>query len=141
MHILGIQRGIAHAAGGIDVTVFAHVLEQHVIARAPVEAIGLVRALGRTIGIAGLAAGRIIDYAPGMKAVVALVRAHDPEPVDQHADALLKSVSVKAIVAGSGLEPDQAADALGFVQALARAGLAVRRILIDDRDFRLGAVG
>ncbi len=131
VRVVGIERGILQAARRIDVARLADVLEQHVIAGAPVEAVSLFAALGRAIGVAGLAARRVVDDAPRPEAVVALVGTQHAVPVDQHADALLERVGVEARVAGGGLEPDQPSDAFRFVQAFARAGFEVRGILID----------
>jgi hypothetical protein len=131
MRIVGVERRILQAAGGVDVARLADVLEQHVVTGAPVEAVGFLDRLRRAVGIAGLAAGRVVDDSPGPEAIIALVGAQDAEPVDQHADALLEGIGMKAVVAGSGLEPDQPPDAFGLVQTLAGAGLAVGRILID----------
>jgi hypothetical protein len=74
MRIVGVQRRILQAAGGIYVARFADLLEQHVVTGAPVETVGLVDRAGRAVGLAGLAAGRIVDDAPGAEAVAALVR-------------------------------------------------------------------
>src|SRR6186713_735421 len=95
MRIAGIDRGVLEPARRIDIAGLAHVLEQHVVAGTPVEAESLARALSGAIGVAGLAARRIVDDAPSRKAVVALVRAQHSIPVDQHADALLERVGVE----------------------------------------------
>ncbi len=129
--IIGVEGGVLEAAGRVDVTGLADVLEQHIVARAPVETVGLLGRLRRAFGIAGLAAGRVIDDAPGPEAVVALVGAQDAVPVDEDADALLEGVGVETLVAAGRLEPDQPADAFRFVQPLAGAGFMVRGVLID----------
>jgi hypothetical protein len=135
VRVVRVERGILEAAGRVDVAGLADVFEQHVVARAPVEAIGFIGRLGRAVGVARLAAGRVVDDAPGPEAVVALVGTQDAEPVDEHADALLEGVGVETVVAGRGLEPDQPADAFGFVEPFAGAGLVVGRVLIDGRNF------
>jgi hypothetical protein len=61
-----------------------------------------------------------------------LVGAQHAEPVHQHADPLLEGVGVEALVAAGGLEPDQAADAFGFVEAFAGTGFPVGQVLVLD---------
>ena len=129
--IIGVKGGILEAAGRVDITRLADVLEQHVVAGAPVETVGLLGRLRRAFGIAGLAACRVVDDAPGPEAVVALVGAQDAVPVDEDANALLEGVGVEPFVAAGRLEPDQPADAFRFVQPLAGTGLMVRGVLID----------
>ena len=136
MRVGGVEAGVLQPAGRIDVPLLADELQQHLVARAPVEAIGLVRDFAGQFGVAGLAAGRVVDDAPGLEAVVALVGAQHAVPVDQDPDALLERVGVEALVAAGGLEPDQSPDAFGLVQSLARAGFEVGRVLIHGGRFR-----
>jgi hypothetical protein len=141
VRVVGVERGVLEAAGRVDIAVLADVFEQHVVARAPVETVGFVGRLGRAVGIARLAAGGVVDDAPGPEAVVALVGAQHAEPVDEDADALLEGVGVETLVAAGGLEPDQAPDAFRLVQPLAGAGLEVGGVLIDAGGFRNGLAG
>ena len=135
MRVVRVEGGILEAAGRVDVAGLADVFQQHFVAGAPVETVGFLGRAGRAVGRAGLAAGRVVDDAPGPEAVVALVGAQDAEPVDQHADALLEGVGVEAVVAGGGLEPDQAADAFRLAEPLAAAGLEIGGVLIDHGSF------
>ena len=135
MRVGGVDRSILEVAGRITVPVAADVLQQLVVARAPVEAVGVVETPGRTAGAAGNAATGIVDDAPGGEAIVALLRIQHAVPVDQHADALLKDVGVEARVAGGGLVPDLTTRSLRVVQVrlariearVVRSGLACCR--------------
>ncbi len=115
--IVRIDRGIAEIARRIAVALAADELEQLLVARAPVEAVGLVQALRRTaVGPRGAAAG-VVDQAVGGEPVVAPVRAQDAEPVHHDAHALLEDISVEARVAAGRLVPDLPAGDLGRAQA------------------------
>src|SRR5690242_20530002 len=106
MRVVGVDRRILEVTGRILVAVFADVLEQLVIAGTPVEPVGLLELLSRTVLAAGLAAARIVDQTIGGEAVIARGRLEHAEPVDQYADALLEDVGVETCVAGRGFVPD-----------------------------------
>src|SRR6185295_5020478 len=67
--------GVLEVARRIAVAGLADVLQELGVARAPLEAVGLLQALRRAAGGAGRAAAGIVDQAPDLEAVVALVRA------------------------------------------------------------------
>ena len=130
VRIVGVERRILEAAGRVNIAWLANILQEYVIAGAPVQAIGFFDRLGRAIRCAGLAAGRVVDDAPGPEAVIALVGTQHAIPVHQNADALLESVSMEAVIAGGGLEPDQPSDTFGLVQAFPGTSLEIGRVLI-----------
>ena len=100
------HRRIDEVAGRIPVACLADVLQEFIVAIAPVETEGLFQALRRAAGGAGRTAARVVDQAPDIEALGALVVAQDTPPVDQDAHALLEDVAVKTVVAGRGLVPD-----------------------------------
>src|SRR5262249_8052720 len=134
-------RRVLQPARRIGVAVLADIAQQDIVSGAPIEAVGLLHRSRGAVLVAGLAARGIVDDSPRAETVVALVGTQDAIPIDEHADALLEGVGVEAIVSGGRLEPDQAPDALRFVQALARTGFAIRRVLVDGAGLGLGRRG
>ena len=108
VRMVRLRRGIAEITRRVAIAGPAHELEQLLVARTPVEAVGLVRALRGTAVRARRAAARIVDEPIGSKAIVALVGAQHAEPVDENPGALLEDVGVKARVAAGCLVPDLA---------------------------------
>src|SRR5207249_8447127 len=96
----------------------AHEREQVLVARAPVEAEGLVVALGGATGRSRRTAVGVVHETPGLEPVLPRVGAQDTVPVDQDPQALLENVGVEAPVARGGLVPDLAASPLRRIEAL-----------------------
>ncbi len=117
MHVARIDRRIRKIACGIAITFATDILQQRLVARAPVEAVGFVERPGRTSFVTGFAAAGIVDDAPCVQPIVALFRIEHAIPVDEHADALLEGISVEAAVAGGRLVPDLAARAFGRIES------------------------
>jgi hypothetical protein len=114
---------ILEVAGRIAVAGPADMRQQVLVARAPVEAVGLLEAGRGTVRAARHAAVGIVDQAPGAKPPGAVLGIEDPVPVDRSAQALRKDVGVKAVVAGGREEPDLAAGPLGRGQPLIARGI------------------
>src|SRR5258706_6922483 len=117
MHVVRVGRCIREIAGEIAIAFAADELEQFLIAGTPVETVGLFRCLCGTSLASGLAASGIVDDSPRAQPVVALVRVEHAIPVDEHADALLERVSMKAAVACGRLVPDLATRAFGRAES------------------------
>src|SRR4030095_9393234 len=99
------DRYVREIAGRIVVVGPADVREQIIVARAPVEAVGVVPGLGRTVVRSGHAAAGIVDEAPAGETLVALIGIEHAIPVDQHAETLLEDIGVKTRVSRRRVEP------------------------------------
>src|SRR5688572_23262058 len=106
MGIVAIGRRFPVIAGRIAIAGAADELQQLLVAGAPVETIRFFQALGGATDAAWDAAAGVVDDAPGAEAIVTLTAVEHAEPIDQHTDALLKGISMKAAVTGGGLVPD-----------------------------------
>ena len=130
VRMISRHRRIDEVAGRVTVAFAADELQQFIVSVTPVETKGLVEARGRTTGRARCTATGVVDQPPGPEALIALVAAQHPPPVDQDAHALLKNVGVEPIVAGSRLVPDLASGAFLWRQS-GSAGMETRVIVGD----------
>ena len=112
VNILGIEHRIFEIAGRIAIALLADKIEQHIVAGAVFKAVGFVQALGRTMIRTRRAASRIVNQTPGFKAILALVGTQHAVPIDQHAEALRKSITVEARIARRGEVPNMPPGAL-----------------------------
>ena len=71
MRIAGCNGIVFEIARWIPVAAFTNLCKQLIVARAPVEPVGLLQALGGTTRRSGLAAIRVVDQSPGGKPIVA----------------------------------------------------------------------
>ena len=107
-----IDRRFLVVAGRIAIARLADVLKQFLVTWAPLEAVGLLEVRGGTALRPWYATPRVVDDSPRRESVTALAGIEHAIPVDQHVDALLKDVGVKARIARRGLVPNLAPGAL-----------------------------
>jgi hypothetical protein len=106
MRIMCSHRRVLELAGRILIAFLPDVAQQQVIARTVIEPVGLIIAFCRAIGIARLAAVRIVNEAPPVKPFVPNIGAQDAVPVDCHTESLRVDVAKESFVPRCGLEPN-----------------------------------